>query len=85
MGERGWGLQIGCRGFPAVSVRLGDSFSTPADEVAAGVSGAEVLCVALARVDAAVFEAAESLRLVVKCGIGKEKSTSKQPESRAWG
>ena len=57
---------------PGVSVRLGERFSTPADEVAAGVSGADVLCVALARVDGSVFEAADRLRLVVKCGIGTE-------------
>ena len=57
---------------PGVSVRLGESFSTPADEVAAGVGGADILCVALARVDASVFEAADRLRLVVKCGIGTE-------------
>ena len=36
------------------------------------MEGADVLCVALARVDAAVFEAADRLRLVVKCGIGTE-------------
>ena len=70
-GER-MGLADRLSGLPTVSVRLGDEFSTPADEVAAEVGGADVLCVALARVDAAVFEVAENLRLVVKCGIGTE-------------
>jgi D-3-phosphoglycerate dehydrogenase len=57
---------------PGVSVRLGDRFSTPASELLATIGDAEVLCVALARVDAAVIAAAPSLRLVVKCGIGTE-------------
>jgi len=55
-----------------VSVRLGEHFSTPAAALASTVGGAEVLCVALARVDASVIAAAASLRLVVKCGIGTE-------------
>lgn len=57
---------------PDVSVRLGDRFSTPASELMSSIGEAEVLCVALARVDAAVIAAAPSLRLVVKCGIGTE-------------
>jgi D-3-phosphoglycerate dehydrogenase len=57
---------------PGVSVRLGERFSTPAAEVAAAVDGADILCVALAQVDASVFAAADRLRLVVKCGIGTE-------------
>lgn len=60
------------REIPEVSVRLGDHFSTPATDLAATVADAEVLCVALARVDAAVIAAAPGLRLVVKCGIGTE-------------
>ena len=55
-----------------VSVRLGEHFSTPAEALASTVGEAEVLCVALARVDASVIAAAASLRLVVKCGIGTE-------------
>src|SRR4051795_8911901 len=57
---------------PNVTVRLGDRFSTPAAELADSIGAAEVLCVALARVDAAVMAAAPSLRLIVKCGIGTE-------------
>jgi phosphoglycerate dehydrogenase-like enzyme len=57
---------------PDVSVRLGDHFSTPAPELVSSIGEAEVLCVALARVDAAVIAAAPALRLVVKCGIGTE-------------
>jgi phosphoglycerate dehydrogenase-like enzyme len=57
---------------PDVSVRLGERFSTPAAELATSVGDAEILCVALARVDADVIAAAPSLRLVVKCGIGTE-------------
>ena len=70
-GER-MGLADRLSAFPGVSVRLGERFSAPADEVAAGVGGADVLCVALAQVDAGVFDAADRLRLVVKCGIGTE-------------
>lgn len=55
-----------------VSVRLGEHFSTPAEALASTVGEAEVLCVALARVDASVITAAAALRLVVKCGIGTE-------------
>ena len=83
-GER-MGLADRLSGLPGVSVRLGDSFSTPADEVAAGVGGADVLCVALARVDAAVFEVAESLRLVVKCGIGTENIDLEAARARGVG
>jgi len=57
---------------PNVTVRVGQRFSTPAAELAASVGDAEVLCVALARVDAAVIAAASQLRLIVKCGIGTE-------------
>lgn len=57
---------------PGVSVRLGERFSTPASELVSSIGDAEVLCVALARVDAAVIAAAPSLRFVVKCGIGTE-------------
>ncbi|MFL5927379.1 MAG: NAD(P)-dependent oxidoreductase [Gaiellaceae bacterium] len=57
---------------PEVSVRLGERFSTPASELVASIGDAEVLCVALARVDPAVIAAAPHLRLVVKCGIGTE-------------
>ena len=60
------------REMPDVSVRLGDQFSTPAAALASTVADAEVLCVALARVDAAVIAAARELRLIVKCGIGTE-------------
>jgi D-3-phosphoglycerate dehydrogenase / 2-oxoglutarate reductase len=72
--EAGERMQMADRlsALPGVSVRLGQRFSTPPDEVTAGVIGADVLCVALARVDAAVFKAADRLRLVVKCGIGTE-------------
>src|SRR4051812_26968829 len=57
---------------PNVRVRVGERFSTPAAELAASVGDAEVLCVALARVDAAVIAAGSQLRLIVKCGIGTE-------------
>jgi D-3-phosphoglycerate dehydrogenase len=55
-----------------VSVQVGDQFSTPAASLVATVGDAEVLCVALARVDAAVIEAGPELQLIVKCGIGTE-------------
>ena len=57
---------------PGVSVELGDHFSTPAASLVATVGDAEILCVALARVDEEVIAAAPNLRLVVKCGIGTE-------------
>jgi phosphoglycerate dehydrogenase-like enzyme len=67
-------MSMGARmsALPDVAVRVGERFSTPAAELAASVGDAEVLCVALARVDAAVISAASALRLVVKCGIGTE-------------
>ena len=66
------GMAARLAAIPGVSVRVGDSFSTPADELAAAIGEAEILCVALARVDASVIAAAPRLRLVVKCGIGTE-------------
>lgn len=52
--------------------RVGRHFSASAREVYDSVGGAEILGVALGRVDASVFEAASRLRLVVKCGIGTD-------------
>lgn len=66
------GMAARLAAMPGVSVRVGDRFSTPADELAAAIGDAEVLCVALARVDASVIVATSRLRLVVKCGIGTE-------------
>ena len=66
------GMSIRLAEMPGVSVRVGDRFSMPADELAATVGDAEILCIALARVDATVIAAAPQLRLVVKCGIGTE-------------
>jgi phosphoglycerate dehydrogenase-like enzyme len=57
---------------PDVSVRSGNRFSTPAEELASEIDDCEIVCVALARVDASVVAAAPHLRLVVKCGIGTE-------------
>lgn len=42
----------------------------PASEVASLIGGADVIAVALSRVDDSVMEAAPDLRLIVKCGIG---------------
>jgi phosphoglycerate dehydrogenase-like enzyme len=53
-------------------VRVGPSFATSAEALRTTIGDAEVLCVALARVDAAVLEAAKNLRLIVKCGIGTD-------------
>jgi len=51
--------------------RCGDAVSPPsASEVAAAIGGADVVAVALGRVDDAVMAAAPGLRLIVKCGIG---------------
>jgi phosphoglycerate dehydrogenase-like enzyme len=53
-------------------VRVGSSFSTSAALLTETIGGAEVLCVALARVERAAIAAGSNLRLIVKCGIGTE-------------
>ena len=53
-----------------LTVRTGESFAAAADEVAAAIGDADVICAALGRVTAAAMDADPSLRLIVKCGIG---------------
>jgi phosphoglycerate dehydrogenase-like enzyme len=68
-----------------LDVRLGPRFSTPADEMAQEVGSAEILAVALGRVDARVIDAAPALRLVVKCGIGTENVDLEAARARGIG
>lgn len=59
--------QLESRGF---DVRVGDTFAASEAAVLSGIGDAEVVCVALGRVTAAVMDAAPHLKLVVKTGIG---------------
>jgi phosphoglycerate dehydrogenase-like enzyme len=54
------------------TVRVGSSFSAGAALLTETIGDAEVLCVALARVERAAIAAGSNLRLIVKCGIGTE-------------
>jgi D-3-phosphoglycerate dehydrogenase len=64
------GLAARLAALSGVAVRTGDRPAAAAEEVAREIGDAEVVCVALGRVDAAVLDAAPRLRLVAKCGIG---------------
>lgn len=68
-----------------LEVRLGSGFSTPASEMAAEVGEAEILAVALGRVDASVIEAGAKLGLIVKCGIGTENIDVEAARARGVG
>lgn len=55
-----------------VALSSGSRFSTDAASLRAEIGDAEVVCIAISHVTADVLDAASSLRLVVKCGIGTD-------------
>lgn len=64
------GLAHRLAALPGVELRLGTSLAASGEEVARALGDAEIVCVALGRLDASAIAAAPRLRLVAKCGIG---------------
>lgn len=60
------------RSVPKIELRIGDVFSADAVRLVHTVADAEVLCVALGDVNHDVVDAAQHLKLIVKCGIGTD-------------
>lgn len=64
------GLERRFAAHDAFQVRAGTPLTATAEEVAAGIGSAEVVCVAMGKVTAEVMDGAPNLRLIAKTGIG---------------
>lgn len=63
------GLEAGLRA-RGYDVRVGTNMNAGAEEIAAGIGEAEIVCVAMGHVTAEVMDHAPNLRLIAKTGIG---------------